>query len=60
MPALTAVRRNPWLEAFYDRLRAQGKPAKLALVVAMRKLLIAVYAVAKARKPFVPRLACGK
>lgn len=56
MPTLTAVRRNPWLKAFYDRLRAQGKPPKLALVAAMRKLLVAVYAVAKARKPFVPNL----
>ena len=57
MPTLTAVRRNPWLKAFYDRLRAQGKPPKLALIAAMRKLLVAVYAVAKARKPFVPKLA---
>lgn len=57
MPTLTAVRRNPWLKAFYQRLRAQGKPPKLALTAAMRKLLVAVYAVAKARKPFVPKLA---
>lgn len=57
MPTLTAVRRNPWLKAFYDRLRANGKPAKLALVAAMRKLLAAVHAVAKARKPFLPKLA---
>jgi transposase len=57
MPTLTAVRRNPWLKAFYERLRAQGKPPKLALTAAMRKLLVAVYAVAKARKPFVPKLA---
>jgi transposase len=57
MPTLTAVRRNPWLKAFYDRLRAQGKPPKLALVAAMRKLLVAVYAVAKARKPFLPNIA---
>lgn len=57
MPTLTAVRKNPWLRAFYERLRAQGKPPKLALTAAMRKLLVAVYAVAKARKPFRPRLA---
>ncbi|NYZ18025.1 IS110 family transposase [Azospirillum sp. RWY-5-1] len=56
MPTLTAVRRNPWLKAFYDRLRAKGKPPKLALIAAMRKLLVAVYAVAKARKPFEPML----
>ena len=53
MPVLSAVKRNPWLRAFYERLRAAGKPAKLALVAAMRKLLHAVYSVAKHRKPFV-------
>jgi transposase len=57
MPVLGAVRRNPWLKAFYDRLVAAGKPAKLALIAAMRKLLHAVYSVAKNRKPFVPILA---
>ena len=56
MPTLTAVVRNNWLKAFYDRLIARGKPAKLALVAAMRKLLTAVYSVAKNRRPFVPRL----
>lgn len=53
MPVLGAVRRNPWLRAFYERLRAAGKPPKLALVAAMRKLLHAVYSVAKSRRPFV-------
>lgn len=53
MPTLGAVRRNPWLRTFYERLRAAGKPAKLALIAAMRKLLHAVYSVAKHRRPFV-------
>lgn len=56
MPVLTAVRRNPWLHAYYQRLRARGKLPKVALVAAMRKLLIAVYTVAKTRRPFVPHL----
>lgn len=56
MPTLTAVRRNPWLKAFYERLVAAGKPKKLALIAAMRKLLHAIYSVAKNKKPFVPRL----
>jgi len=56
MPTLTAVRSNPWLKAFYDRLRKAGKPHKLALIAAMRKLLHAIYSVAKNRKPFVPQL----
>ena len=39
MAALVASRRNPVLQAFYQRLRAAGKPAKVALVACMRKLL---------------------
>jgi len=57
MPVLTAVRKNPWLKRYYERLRAGGKPAKVALIAAMRKLLHAIYAVARDRKPFTPRLA---
>ena len=53
MPTLSAVRRNPWLRAFYERLRAAGKPPKLALVAAMRKLLLAVYVTARNLRPFV-------
>jgi transposase len=53
MPTLTAVRKNPWLRAYYERLRARGKLPKVALVAAMRKLLIAVYYVAKHRQPFI-------
>jgi transposase len=57
MPTLTAVRKNPWLRAYYEGLRARGKLPKVALVAAIRKLLIGVYFVAKHRKPFVPILA---
>jgi transposase len=54
MPTLTAVRYNPWLRAHYQKLRARGKLPKVALVACMHKLLLAIYAVAKHRKPFVP------
>lgn len=57
MPVLTAVRKNPWLRAYYQRLIARGKLPKVALIAAMRKLLIAVYTVAKTRRPFVSQLA---
>lgn len=56
MPVLTAVRKNPWLAAFHDRLIARGKPPKVALVASLRKLLIAIHWVAKHRKPFDSRL----
>lgn len=57
MPTLTAVRCNPWLCCFYRRLVAKGKPRKVAILASMRKLLVAVYSVAKHREPFVPILA---
>jgi transposase len=59
MPTLTAVQKNPWLKAHYERLRARGKLPKVALVACMRKLLTAVYSVAKHRQPFVPEVAGG-
>jgi transposase len=38
--AVAAVRSNPILAAFYQRLRTQsGKTAKVALVAVMRKML---------------------
>jgi transposase len=40
MAALVAARHNPILRGFYLRLRAGGKPAKVALTATMRKLLI--------------------
>ena len=40
MSAVTAVRFNPELKAFYERLIGIGKPKKVALTAVMRKLLI--------------------
>lgn len=40
MPALVAIRYNPDLKAQYDRMKAAGKPSKVALTAIMRKLLI--------------------
>jgi transposase len=56
MPVLVAVRLNPWLHAYYWRLRRAGKRPKVAMIACMHKLLVAVYSVAKNRRPFVPRL----
>jgi transposase len=44
MAALVGMRRNAVLRAFYQRLRAAGKPPKVALVACMRKLLTIVNA----------------
>jgi hypothetical protein len=60
MVVLNAVRCNPWLRQYYERLRAAGKPSKVAVIAAMRKLLAAVWSVAKHRRrscrDFPPRL----
>ena len=40
MAALCATIHNPLLRAFYQRLRARGKAAKVALTAVMRKLLL--------------------
>jgi len=38
--ALPAIRFDPIMRAFYDRLKEKGKPGKVALVAVMRKMLI--------------------
>lgn len=40
MPALVAIRHNPDLKARFERLRAAGKPHKVALTAVMRSLLV--------------------
>ena len=40
MAALTAIRHNPDIKAFYKRLREQGKPQKVAHVAAARKIVV--------------------
>ena len=39
MAALTASKHNPVFKSFYERLRANGKPHKLALIAVPRKLV---------------------
>ena len=52
MSTLVAVRYNPVLKAFYDRLRAAGKVAKVALTACMRKLLTILNAMVKHHTPW--------
>ena len=40
MASLSAIRSNPKVKDFYQRLRIDGKPGKTAIVAVMRKLLI--------------------
>jgi transposase len=52
MAALVAVRHNPALRAFYLRLIAVGKPKKLALTAAMRKLVVILNAMLRDDMPW--------
>ena len=57
MAALTAARRNPHLQVFYQRLIAAGKPAKVALVACLRKLLVLCNALCRDRTMWDPTMA---
>lgn len=52
MAALVAARFNPVLRTFYQRLRAAGKPAKLALIAVARKLLVLLNAILRDQRPW--------
>jgi transposase len=52
MAALTAARWNPVLRGFYQRLRAAGKPAKVALTAVARKLLVLLNAILRDARPW--------
>jgi len=52
MPTVVAIRHNDRLRVFYERLLSKGKPKKLALMAAMRKLLRIAFAVVKNNEPY--------
>ena len=60
LPTLTAIRFNPLLKAFFDRLVAAGKPRMQAVGACMRKLVMICYGVLKNRAPFDPAWASRK
>jgi transposase len=57
MSTLVAVRHNPVLAAFYQRLRAAGKAPKVALTACMRKLLTILNAMLKHHTRWAPVMA---
>jgi transposase len=54
MAALVAVRHNPVLQTFYTRLVAAGRPRKVALIAAARKLLTILNAMLRDGRPWQP------
>lgn len=56
MAAVVASRRNAAIQTFYLRLRATGKPGKVALVACMRKLLVILNSMVRNNRPWNPDL----
>jgi hypothetical protein len=54
---LAAVRFNPLLKGFFERLVAAGKPKMQAVGACMRKRVMICYGVLKYRTPFDPQWA---
>ncbi|MFZ5537229.1 MAG: IS110 family transposase [Pseudomonadota bacterium] len=54
LACLSAVRFDPRMKDFYQRLLDAGKPKKVALVAAMRKLLTIINAVFRSGEPYRP------
>ena len=52
MAAVVAARHNAPLRRFYQRLRSAGKPAKVALVAVLRKLVTILNAILRDQKPW--------
>jgi transposase len=52
MGAFNAVRCNPAIRTFFERLRQAGKPYKVALTACMRKLLTILNAILRDKQPW--------
>ncbi len=52
MGAMVAIKHNPILKAFHERLLAAGKPKMVALIAVARKLLTILNAIIRDRKPW--------
>ena len=56
MATLCAIRCNAPIRAFYQRLVAAGKPKRVALIASLRKLVILLNALVRARRTWVPEV----
>lgn len=47
MPVLCAIRSNPYMKAFYDRLKENGKHSTLAQIAVMKKIVLIAHSLYK-------------
>jgi transposase len=52
LPALSAIQYNPLVKVFYERLVSKGKPKMVAVIAAMRKLIVLAIGVLNNGVPF--------
>ena len=52
MPVLSAIRTNPYMQAFYDRLKDNGKHSTLAQIAVMRKMMLIAHSLYKNNQKF--------
>ncbi len=52
MATISAIRANPAIRDFYQRLKNNGKPSKVAITACMRKLLVTLNAMIRDQQPW--------
>jgi transposase len=52
MATVTAIKHNPVIRTFFHRLVAAGRPGKVAVIAAMRKLLTILNAMLRDHRPW--------
>jgi transposase len=57
MATIVAIQHNPTIAACYQRLVTAGRPKKVAVIAAMRKLLTTLNAMLRDRRPWQPEIA---
>lgn len=57
MAAFNAVLHNPVFTEMFEKLKARGKPFKVAMVAVMRKLICICNSLIKSQKPWDPNFA---
>jgi len=52
MPALVAIQHNPVMRLFADKLKRNGKPAKVVIAAVMRKIIVTLNAIVRSGEPW--------
>ena len=57
LPTLCAIQHNPRIKTFYTGLTSRAKTKKLAVIAAMRKLILMAFSIFKSKEEYQPLLA---